>query len=232
MTDYKSGLFTATKNSTKFMELLADNFQFLAAKMKLWPGYEIIAEKIEALKPKFLEKGLKSTSPNKPGEGYNVLNHGDFHAKNLMFKKDEQNNINEVLLIDFQLCNWASPALDIIYALYMVASTETRKNHREEIISYYYDQFVLTLKDIALLTNIPTLLDLQAELLNHGFYEVFMAVCFMGMRFIDFTKIDMNELMDPEKGRKLMADTIYESEGFKDSIKSELKRFLNKGFLD
>lgn len=232
MTDYKTGMFSMTSDDNSFMDMFGDNFLILADKMKSWPGYENIADKLIAIKPKFMELGVKSTAPNKPGEGYNVLNHGDFHCKNMLFKKDEQNNFNEVLLIDFQLCNWASPALDIIYALYMVASTETRQNHREEIISYYYEQFVLTLKDIALLTNIPTLLDLQAELIGHGFFEVFIAVCFMGMRFLDFSKINMDDMMDPEKGRKLMAESIYGSEGYKDCIKKELKRFLNKGFLD
>lgn len=213
-------------------KMFSDNFQFLADKLKSWPGYEIIGEKIEAIKSQVMKKGIELSAPNKSGVGYNVLNHGDFHCKNMMFKKDEQNIIKEVLLLDFQLCNWGSPALDILYALYMVASIETRENHREEIISYYYDQFVATLKDIALLTNIPTLLDLQAELLSHGFFEVFMAICFMGARFIDFTKINTEEMMDPEKGGKMIAESIYSNEGYKDCIKKELKRFLVKGFLD
>lgn len=212
--------------------MFVDSFHFLADKLKTWPGFEIIADKFEAMKSNVMEKGMKSTAPNKPGVGYNVLNHGDFHCKNMLFKKDEQKNINEVLLLDFQLCNWGSPAYDIIYALYMVASTETRQNHREEIISYYYEQFVLTLKDIALLTNIPTLLDLQAELLSHGFIEVFMTVCFMGVRFIDFSKMNMEDMMDPDKGRKIMAEAVYSSDKYKETIKRELKRFLNKGFLD
>lgn len=212
--------------------MFSANFQYLADKIRTWPGYETIADKLVAIKPKIMEKGVKSTTPNKPGEGYNVLNHGDFHSKNLLFKKDEQNNINEILLIDFQLCNWASPAIDIIYALYMIANTETRQNHRDEIISYYYEQFVLTLKDIAMLSNIPTLLDLQAELLSHGFFEVFLSVCIMGMRFLDLTKINMEDMMDPAKAGKAMADAIYSSDGYQECIKKELKRFLNKGFLD
>lgn len=212
--------------------MFSNNFQHLADIVRLWPGFEAVADKMVAIRSKLMEKGLKTTAPNKPGEGYNVLNHGDFHAKNMLFKKDESDNINEVLLLDFQLCNWGSPAIDIIYALYLVASTEVRQNHRDEIISYYYDQFVLTLKDIALLTNIPTLLDLQVELLSHGFFEAFLAICMMGMRFLDFTKLDMDLMMDPEKAGKAMADAIYGSEAYQECIKKELKRFLIKGFLD
>lgn len=215
-----------------FVDMLSGSFDGLANKVKLWPGYETIGEKLEAFKSTIMKRGKEASAPSKPGLGYNVLNHGDFHCKNMLFKKDESDNINEVLLLDFQLCNWGSPALDIMYALYMVANNETRENHREEIISYYYDQFVLTLKDIALLTNIPTLLDLQAELLSHGIFEVFLAVVFMGVRFVDFTKFNMEEMADPEKGRKLMEEAIYSSEAYQKAIKKDLDRFLVKGFLD
>lgn len=49
-----------------------------------------------------------------------------------------------------------------------MGSTETRDNHREELIRLYYDEFVGTLGKLGYLKTPPSLLDLQIELLRNG----------------------------------------------------------------
>lgn len=48
-----------------------------------------------------------------------------------------------------------------------MANTEAR-TRREEIVQYYYEEFVKTLKKIGFLGRIPTLLDLNLEMLKNG----------------------------------------------------------------
>lgn len=76
--------------------------------------------------------------------------------------------MNFILQIDFQFCFYGSPAPDIYWALYFVASNETRDNHRQELISLYHAAFVDTLNKLGFLKTPPSLLDLNIELLKNG----------------------------------------------------------------
>ena len=69
--------------------IFGDSIELFTEEVKTWPGYEKYVPKLENLRRTFREKGIKTYSPNKAGFGYNVLNHGDFHIKNLMFQEDE-----------------------------------------------------------------------------------------------------------------------------------------------
>lgn len=74
--------------------------------------------------------------------------------------------------IDFQLSIWASPAVDLLMALYVVCSQDARDNHRDELIKIYHDQFAATLKEVGYLRAIPSLNSLQIELLRNGFQGI------------------------------------------------------------
>lgn len=74
--------------------------------------------------------------------------------------------------LDFQLTKWASPSIDIMYLLYMVASTETLDNYRDQIILHYYNEFISSLKSIGYMNKPPPMLDLNVELLKNGFLGI------------------------------------------------------------
>lgn len=50
---------------------------------------EQVAEKLAALTPNLFPKLCKIYAANAPGQGYNVLCHGDFHLRNLLFRWGE-----------------------------------------------------------------------------------------------------------------------------------------------
>jgi hypothetical protein len=72
--------------------------------------------------------------------------------------------------IDFQLSIFATPAIDIFYLLYMIASNDTREQHRQEILKYYFEVFQETVLKMGLMGGpAPSLLDFNVELLKNGF---------------------------------------------------------------
>lgn len=70
--------------------------------------------------------------------------------------------------MNFQNCFWGSPALDIIYGLYNMIDNEVRVQHRHELMTHYYNEFTATLKKIGYLGKVPTLVDLNVEMLRKG----------------------------------------------------------------
>uniref|UniRef100_A0A1B0C982 CHK kinase-like domain-containing protein n=1 Tax=Lutzomyia longipalpis TaxID=7200 RepID=A0A1B0C982_LUTLO len=112
--DYKGVLIN--EKSLDSMKQFCDGLDVLKDHIRNWPGYEEISEKLSKIAPSFMQDLLQIYKPN-PEPGFNVLCHGDFHIKNMMYIMNGQ-DIDEICFLDFQMCFWAPPSLDFIYILY------------------------------------------------------------------------------------------------------------------
>jgi Ecdysteroid kinase-like family len=68
---------------------------------KEWKEYEKYIPYLEKYKKKYLSKAMKSYTPNRNGFGFNVLNHADFHLKNMMFRKSADGVIDNFYFVSF-----------------------------------------------------------------------------------------------------------------------------------
>lgn len=81
-----------------FSEKLAANWDFIEANqiilaevMSGWSDeMKLVAEKVDALRPHFLKKIVALFKPQE--NGINILNHGDHHIRNLMFRYDQNDS--------------------------------------------------------------------------------------------------------------------------------------------
>lgn len=70
--------------------------------------------------------------------GKKVLCHTDLWSNNILFQLDQVGNPVNCCLVDFQLCRYAPPALDVLIFLYFTTTKELKKKHFEELIDFYY----------------------------------------------------------------------------------------------
>lgn len=68
---------------------------------KEWEGYEKYIPHLEKFRKHYLNRGIKTYTPNRTDFGYNVLNHADFHLKNMLFKKNADGAINDFYMVRF-----------------------------------------------------------------------------------------------------------------------------------
>lgn len=204
-------------------KFLYEPIDTLTEVLESWGGHEGYVEKLKIFRETFMEKGKQLYKPDV--NGYNVLNHGDFHVKNLMFKKNDNKEIEDFYILDFQISVLASPCIDLFYALYNKISDENRQTRREEIIQYYHSEFTAALKRFGFIGKIPSLLDLNSELLRHGWMEVVKCICFK-----IFFWMDANDLLG-NGDSKQMKTKIFNDERYKNFIKAELPRLVQLGFL-
>lgn len=108
----------------------------------------------------------------------------------------------------------------------MVASPETREEHREEIISQYYDVFVKTLKSIGFMSKPPALLELNIELLKNGFLEIAVAVCFLPFFFVDHHTQDISVAFENGIEGVNLRTELYKNP----KLKEIMSKFLNDAF--
>jgi hypothetical protein len=133
------------------------------------------------------------------------------------------------------VCTWSSPAVDLVYVLYAIASKQVRLNHRDELLLFYYENFTNTLKSIGYMNKIPTLHSLHMEMLRCGFLEVLISTCFLPFFQFDFSntppEVDMQRMLDPAYGIDFR-QMVYELPEYTDDMMKLLPQFMHKGFLD
>ncbi|XP_063709154.1 uncharacterized protein LOC134837698 [Culicoides brevitarsis] len=197
--------------------------------LKKWPDNEIVVEKVEKALKKFI-KQMKDVYKGKTEPIYKVLNHGDFHFKNIMVKKiAESESFNDLLVFDYQICLWGTPAIDLSYLLFNMANIDARAR-REEIIQYYYNEFAATLKKIGFLGKIPSLLDLNLEILKNGVLETYHVFSMILLQFMEFAKENMSEDQSPVQMAAMFHNTIYHPD-YQAILKAEIPRMIGLGIL-
>lgn len=72
-----------------------------------------------------------------------VLNHGDFSNSNMFFTPE----LNDVVLIDFQVGRLGSPNLDISNYLWTIDGTVRREN-LQELFTTYFNRFNEVVQDL------------------------------------------------------------------------------------
>ncbi|XP_055696334.1 uncharacterized protein LOC129797607 [Lutzomyia longipalpis] len=211
------------------MKVFFDGFDYLKEEVENWPGYEVVAEKLAIQNATFMEKIRKVYQPN-PESSINVLCHGDFHVRNMMFIKNGQ-DIKETMFLDYQVSFWGSPAVDLIYVLYAVGNAECRKR-REELLSIYHGALTEYLNNLGCLKKPPSLLELNIEMLKKGAMEMLWSICFLPFFHMDFTKVDIEDFVNPTPevmGR--MRKMMYTDENMVKILKVVLPELLYKGIL-
>ena len=129
------------------------------------PEYKLYADKIQKWTPTNLTAGYKVVA-NPMKCGFLVLNHGDMIVNNFMIKYDEQNNPIDLLLVDFQMCFWGSPSCDLYHFLVTSVQDDIKVEHFDDLVEFYHSNLVNGLKKLKYKKHIPTLEELNADLLE------------------------------------------------------------------
>jgi hypothetical protein len=78
----------------------APTFNAFKASVASWEGYEEFIPKIEKFIENLSEIGKACDEKNQRGIGYNVLNHVDFHCRNLLTKYNEFNRLEKLKFVN------------------------------------------------------------------------------------------------------------------------------------
>ncbi|EDW84842.2 uncharacterized protein Dwil_GK12929 [Drosophila willistoni] len=148
---------------------------------------------------------------NRRADGYYVLCHGDFHLRNMMFKHDkETGNLQDCMLLDFQMCNLCPITVDVVYAIYMLMGPEQRAKDWENLLNYYFSILLETLKKI-------------------GYKDFFMVSTLLPMIWaMKVQSIDISEVVQKNESRQ----KCYEIPGLVEDMSIILARFERLGYFE
>lgn len=123
------------------------------------PYMDSIKKSVEYCK----EQTVKSKKVEEP---WGTMIHNDFWVNNMMFKHDEQGEIVDMKIVDFQLNVYDYGVKDLIFFLISSANKDTLDNELDYMLDLYYSSFIKDLKMLNIdINKFPK--EKFNEILNH-----------------------------------------------------------------
>ncbi|XP_058821559.1 uncharacterized protein LOC131683527 [Topomyia yanbarensis] len=187
-----------------------------------------VANKLKALPQKAVQKAIEAYGSD--FQGFKVLNHGDLWTNNIMYKYNKTELIDAVF-VDFQNCVVGSPIIDLVYFLTSSPSYDVLEKSKDELVYIYYETLALLLQRLNYKKTIPSLIDLQVELLKHGALEVILSLT--TAPFLRTKNAQNTPAMQPtlyNEGQKVDLKPVLKAHA--SHINQQLKNYEICGLLD
>ncbi|XP_053670918.1 uncharacterized oxidoreductase dhs-27-like [Anopheles nili] len=103
-------------------------------------------EKMQKLRENFRQE-MKNCANSGLTESHAVLSHGDCWVNNFMFHYKD-GSPDRVVLLDWQITRYVSPAMDLAYFIFCCTDGEFRRRHYDEMINIYYNALATLLEQL------------------------------------------------------------------------------------
>lgn len=158
------------KDEGMVMTFFGNNIRALIELVETWPGYEKIADKLRNYAKK-LRANLRRGAAVEDNS-FCVLNHGDLWVNNILFKYNDQRQLEDLNFVDFQMSVWNSPGIDLNYFFYTSLELDILKNKLDILIKEYHRSLSECLKEFGF-NDIPTYHDIYNEFQKKQLYGFF-----------------------------------------------------------
>lgn len=204
--------------------------QQLVDHVKTWPGYERLGANTEKMIETFPDLMVNSMRRDFSAF-YSILNHGDFHIRNLMFKRTAEGELSDVLFLDFQMPNFGVPCFDFFNMMTSMCDEEVRRRE-PEIVKMYHRHLVASLKTYGFTGEVPTLIDIQIALLRMAEYRVFYSFVLGPMFRLRGFELGAMFTMEGNAEVTKALEVIFKDPVFIDDMKLALDNYDANGILD
>lgn len=212
---------------------------FNRAIRSLDPSETTLIERMESLKLTYRNL-LAEVKSNTNCEPFGVLVHGDCWINNLLYRcANESKTPSNVCLIDWQLSQFGSPAIDVACFLFCSLSPELRNDHFDDFITIYYSNFQTTLNKLGSdASKLFTFENLQDQLRQFSKYVMFLAPIMIGIMTTDMNNVpDVDEMVhrievltkDPTADINL-DDSFEENDAYKHRMSSVIRDMDRLGY--
>lgn len=160
-----------------------------------------------------------------------VLCHGDFWSNNIMFKYDSKGEeIEECLLLDFQLCNVNSPAFDLNYFIFTSAHKDIKLEQIDHFIHVYFKALVVNLNLLGYTGYVPSLAQLHKEFQDIAAYALnstYGTLCAV----VAPAGSDMNILLSDDEESHEMRRRLFSNPLYVAALEELIPYFERKGLF-
>uniref|UniRef100_A0A0A1XS26 Uncharacterized oxidoreductase dhs-27 n=1 Tax=Zeugodacus cucurbitae TaxID=28588 RepID=A0A0A1XS26_ZEUCU len=180
---------------------------------------------------KCMMKNVRETSRN----SFNVLNHADFWSSNVMYTFLENGTVDDVMLLDFQMCKWGSPVEDLIFMITVSAAKDIRIKEYEHFVAIYHERLVECLKVLNYKNPLPKLRDLQMDMYrdNNTFYAMYSVLNHLPLILLPPDKDStVASFYSPNEDGQRFRRKIYTNPHYKAAMLDILPFYYNRGIFN
>ncbi|XP_065354373.1 uncharacterized protein LOC135948846 [Calliphora vicina] len=236
VTKYQDGLFSSSAIMSD--DIIANGLSQFINAIRTNEEFNIYLDKVQTMQPELIYKCKELYRAYQIHKGQGdifVLNHGDFHMKNLMFKFNVDKQIEDLMMVDYQISCYAPSNIDLTYSQYMLLSPELRLR-RNEFMQYYFEEFLRVLKKINFEGTLPRYADFQIAGLKYRHFSIFLFATFLPM-VIGFMLSSASDLKDHDAAKlmenpELMMSMVYQNPDLIEEIRKFMPVLLRDGYLD
>uniref|UniRef100_A0A240PKZ1 CHK kinase-like domain-containing protein n=1 Tax=Anopheles epiroticus TaxID=199890 RepID=A0A240PKZ1_9DIPT len=228
---FREGMFTEKgramseqfqKGQAEFIQKIMNNWsekaKYYATVMKHW-GMDLFDSLIRVTR----------ANPDR----FNVLNHGDMWCNNILFHYNEESALSDILLIDYQLSFWSSPAIDLLYFMFTSVNGEFKLSQLNYMIQYYHEHLVDSLEFLGYSGTMPLLKELHSDIISH--YLFGFMICFSILPICLMEKTDdasMDLMLDQGDAGMAFKLKMYNNPAYVQQMEQLLEYFYDMGVYD
>ncbi|XP_059621268.1 uncharacterized protein LOC132264936 [Phlebotomus argentipes] len=215
----------------KFVIFFRVGVQGLHDEVSTWEGHEEMTKKLAKLQTTIVDKGVEIYKWHK--NTFNVLIHNDVWTSNLIFKRHKDGAISDSRLLDYQLCNWGSPGIDLNFLLFGSVQDHVRRNRWPELAQHYHSVVQKILTKLEYSGKIPTLADILSEVARTAFHGVNAALCLRPMAIMPpRADTHMETFLSDSAEGVAFRKHVYGNPEYRAFVEPLLQEFDQKGYFD
>lgn len=157
-----------SRDVSVFNNMYAGVFDALIDTISTWPDLSDYCEKLRRID--VIERWRQTYDLN--SNHFNTFVHDDLWPSNIMLtgvNPSVENPFENVVFIDFQLCFWASPTIDLYFFLNTSMRDEYRPHRFDELVQFYHTCLMNNLKRLNFKGYIPTWPEFFAQYKERNF---------------------------------------------------------------
>ncbi|XP_070493318.1 uncharacterized protein [Chironomus tepperi] len=211
------------RNCTRVLGLVAE---------KEWGStWKEISAKLQKLEATIVDKGCDVYIRDE--KSFSVFNHNDLWIPNIFYKYDENELVQDILFIDFQMPYFGSPGIDLNFLIYGSLTEDTRTSFSKKLLRAYHETLQSVLIALDYKKKIPTLHDIHIEVLKCGFNGVLAAMCEVPLLFYENSEdLEMDLLLANSTKAEEFRYSLFNNPNYKSFIQALLIEFDDFGYLD
>lgn len=127
---------------------------------------------------------------------------------------------------------WGSPAIDLHYFIISSAQKDLKVKEFDAIIQHYHYHLTKTLQQLKYKKHIPTLLELQVDLLQRGFLGVATSISILPISLLkDCEDADINNMLNEGDVGINLRKKLYTNPSYTNILEILFDHFDRKGIL-
>lgn len=127
---------------------------------------------------------------------------------------------------------WGSPAIDLHYFITSSIQKQLKLKDFDTIIQFYHENLVKWLKKLGYKKNVPTLLELQIDLLKRGFLGLMASISVLPIALLtECEDADINNMLNEGEVGMRFKRKLYTNPAYVEVMEMLMEYYDKKGIL-